>query len=128
MGSKVAAPRICEYSVFDAVERIAGVINSVSNQWNFAARNVSVALQSERDPQVAADIVTGPVISRITGDDAVEIFWVTLRFDQGFVAALRASVEVRMRRQCAIEGPHDGFVGFRHDVNGTIARSSTSRS
>ena len=44
-----------------------------------------------------AHIVVRPVIGGIARDDAVVIAGITLRFDESFMAALRAAVEVGMR-------------------------------
>ena len=71
---------------------------------------------------MAADVVMGPVVGGIARDDAVKVGRIALRFDHGFVAALRASIEIGVRRLRAVERLENHLVGFRHQMSGAIGK------
>ncbi len=118
----MAAARIVQHSVFHAVQRVALVVHSVRKNMDFAGRNVTVACHGERRPEVAADIVMGPVIGWIAGDDAVKIGRVPLRFNHRLMAALGTSGEISVDRLRAVIGLENHLVGLRHQMRGAVGK------
>ena len=57
----------------------------------------------------------------IAGDDAVEVGRITLHFHQRLAAAVRAAVEVGVRRRLAEEGGRQLLAGDRRDVRAAMA-------
>ena len=89
-----AAARIVQHAVLDPIERVALLVHGVGQNMNLVGRDVAVAIHRQRHPEMAADIVMGPVVRGVACDDAVEIGRIALGFDHRFVAALRASTEI----------------------------------
>ena len=118
----MAAARIVENPVFDAVDGIAGGVDRIADHLQLGGGNVAggIGERGLRDPQMAAGVEMRPVIGGIAGDDAVVIARIALRFGQRLKAALRAAAEVGMLGRGAIEGPDDGLVGLRGHVHGAM--------
>src|ERR1700722_6518043 len=98
----MAAARIVQNSILDAVLRVTLVIDGVGKNMDFFGRNLAGTNHSKRCPEVAADIVMGPVIRWIAGNDAVKIGRIALRFNHRFMAALGTSGEISVDRLRAV--------------------------
>ena len=119
---EIAAARIVQHSVLDAIQRVALVVDRVRQDMNLAGWDVAVAIHRQRDPEMAANVVVRPVVGRVARDDAVEIGRIPLRFDHRFVSALGASTEIGVRRLRAVKRPQDHFVGFGHQMRRPIGK------
>ena len=117
---EVAPPRFVENPVLHAVQSVALGIDGIPEKLNLFGRHEAVAVHGQTGPEVATRIVPGPVVRGVTGDDAVEILWVTLGFNQRRVAALGAAIEVGMGQSTGVEGAEKGAVSLRHDVDSTV--------
>ena len=109
-GVEVARPRVVEHAVLQPVDRVAGGVHGVGQQWDLARREVAVRLaqRRERVPQVRPRVEARPVVGRIAGDDAVEVVRVALGFHQPLLAPLRAADIVGVGRVAIVEGAGDG--------------------
>ena len=57
----MAAARIVQHAILDAIQSVALVIDGVGQNMDLVRRNVTVAIHGQRYPEMAADIVMGPV-------------------------------------------------------------------
>src|SRR5690242_6299223 len=105
----MAPPGIVQDAVFNSVKSVARVINRLGQRGDLACRNVAVTLRHRDHPEMA-DLVMRPEIGRIPGNDTVEVAGIALRLGEGFLAALRAAAEIRMRRTGSIERFDDRFI------------------
>ena len=77
-------------AVFNAVQRVAGSVNRISNDLRFGRRHVSISLHELCDQQMTADKETGQIVGWIACDDSVKIVREPLRLRQRLLPAARA--------------------------------------
>jgi hypothetical protein len=108
---EIAAARILEHAIGDAIERVTGAVDRGPDEFRLRGAELGAAGAVERvdHPEVRADFMVCLVVIRITGDDAVVVGRIALRFHQRFLAALRAADEITMAWILAVVRGGDGL-------------------
>ena len=109
--------RIFDHSVFHAIQPVASLQHGFVDELIFLGRNLAFRslMDGLRHPDRLGRAAY-PVCAWRTGDDAIEIVRVHLRFLQPLLAAGRAAAPIGMRLRFSVEGLHNRFRLHRHLV------------
>ena len=117
----MALMRIRQESVDHAVQRVARSQDSCVYEREFGQRdNTGRLLQDLRFHSKPPGTQLRLIIGGGAGDDAIEVFRITLRFHQALPSARGAAGPVRKARGAVIELGDDGFRLDCHLVDGSI--------
>src|SRR5215467_138674 len=110
----MALMRICQQSVFDAVERVATGEHGPIQKSNFSGRNNARCISADRGlEQHLCGIHMNLIVRWRPGNDAVEVCRVPLRFHQPLTPPSGASVPKGKTLALAVIRREDGFRPFR---------------